>query len=227
MSVMEEQELALSKALIALFKGVIFRERQPELWQTVLEQRAQISDYTARLGLVLLVDEVDEYAFLRQREQEELPRLVPRYPLSYGLSLLLVSLRKSLGEYDASHGDMRLVLTISDMGRQSIPGRVVLRKAGMALRILGLEDKADWFRKAYGRVLEELPQLREWFFARQRLIYAQQFYPGLLAIGRYLLAHPGERYLREYDIPGIDTKFLEHHGQYGAHRGALQCGIRF
>ncbi len=115
MSVMEEQELALSKALIALFKGVIFRERQPELWQTVLEQRAQISDYTARLGLVLLVDEVDEYAFLRQREQEELPRLVPRYPLSYGLSLLLVSLRKSLGEYDASHGDMRLVLTISDM----------------------------------------------------------------------------------------------------------------
>ena len=115
MSVMEEQEQALSKALIALFKGVIFRERQPELWQTVLEQRAQISDYTARLGLVLLVDEVDEYAFLRQREQEELPRLVPRYPLSYGLSLLLVSLRKSLGEYDASHGDMRLVLTISDM----------------------------------------------------------------------------------------------------------------
>lgn len=115
MSVMEEQELALSKALIALFKGVIFKERQPELWQTVLEQRAQISDYTARLGLVLLVDEVDEYAFLRQREQEELPRLVPRYPLSYGLSLLLVSLRKSLGEYDASHGDMRLVLTISDM----------------------------------------------------------------------------------------------------------------
>ena len=115
MSVMEEQELALSKALIALFKGVIFRERQPELWQTVLEQRAQISDYTARLGLVLLVDEVDEYAFLRQTEQEELPRLVPRYPLSYGLSLLLVSLRKSLGEYDASHGDMRLVLTISDM----------------------------------------------------------------------------------------------------------------
>ena len=115
MSVMEVQELALSKALIALFKGVIFKERQPELWQTVLEQRAQISDYTARLGLVLLVDEVDEYAFLRQREQEELPRLVPRYPLSYGLSLLLVSLRKSLGEYDASHGDMRLVLTISDM----------------------------------------------------------------------------------------------------------------
>ena len=81
----------------------------------MLEQRAQISDYTARLGLVLLVDEVDEYAFLRQTEQEELPRLVPRYPLSYGLSLLLVSLRKSLGEYDASHGDMRLVLTISDM----------------------------------------------------------------------------------------------------------------
>lgn len=103
--------------------------------------------------------------------------------------------------------------TIRYMGRQSIPGRVVLRKAGMALRILGLEDKADWFRKAYGRVLEELPQLREWFFARQRLIYAQQFYPGLLAIGRYLLAHPGERYLREYDIPGIDTKFLEHHGR--------------
>ncbi len=111
----EEQEAALSKALIALFKGVIFKERQPELWQTVLEQRAQISDYAVRLGLILLIDEVDAYAFLRQSEQETLPRLVPRYPLSYGLSLLLVSLRKSLGEYDASHGDTRLVLTLGDM----------------------------------------------------------------------------------------------------------------
>ena len=83
----------------------------------------------------------------------------------------------------------------------------------MVLRMLGMEAKADWFQEAYCRIREELPSLKEWFFARQHLIYAQQFYPALLAVGKYLLTHPGEKYLREYEIPGIDTKFLEHHGR--------------
>ena len=103
--------------------------------------------------------------------------------------------------------------TIRYMGRQSLPGRVILREARMVLRMLGMEAKADWFQEAYCRIREELPSLKEWFFARQHLIYAQQFYPALLAVGKYLLTHPGEKYLREYEIPGIDTKFLEHHGR--------------
>ncbi len=112
---MEEKEEAFSRICIALLRGVVFRSVQEELWQSMLEQRVKVEDYLAKIGLVLYVDEMDEYAYLRQREEEDLPRLVPRYPLSYGLSMLLVILRKQLGEYDASNGDSRLIVIKDDL----------------------------------------------------------------------------------------------------------------
>jgi len=69
----------------------------------------------AVIGLELILDESEGYAFLRQREpepeeQSPLPRLVQRRPLSYPLSLLCILLRKRLVEQDAGGGDTRLVL---------------------------------------------------------------------------------------------------------------------
>jgi hypothetical protein len=71
----------------------------------------------AVLGLELVLDEAEGYAFLRSRQVSEdddaskLPRLVARRPLSFPVSLLLALLRKKLAEFDASGGDTRLVLT--------------------------------------------------------------------------------------------------------------------
>jgi hypothetical protein len=67
------------------------------------------------------VDEVDEYAYLRQEENNSLPRLVQRYPLSYPVSMLLVELRKALGQMDTAGGDNRLVLTFADIMRRMEP----------------------------------------------------------------------------------------------------------
>ena len=105
----------LSLVLIALLKGVVFREEGPPLWQSLLGLQARVRDYVAVLGLELHLDEAEGHAFLRQRQpaegEPELPRLVVRRPLSHPVSLLLVLLRKRLAELDASGGDTRLVLS--------------------------------------------------------------------------------------------------------------------
>jgi hypothetical protein len=118
----------LSLPLIALFKGVVYADQSPENWQNLLERQAAVADYVAVLGLELIVDESEGYAFLRQRPAEgdevELPRLMARRQLSYPVSLLLALLRKKLAEHDAGGGDLRLVLSreeIADLVRLFLP----------------------------------------------------------------------------------------------------------
>ena len=95
---MEEnsKEYEFSQAVILLMKGAIQRDEQQKLWNIIMEQQAKISDYVAKLGLFLIVDKTAGYAFLRQDDNTELPRLVNRHQLGYGLSILLIMLRKGL-----------------------------------------------------------------------------------------------------------------------------------
>jgi hypothetical protein len=107
----------LSALAIMLLKGVVYQEADPGLWSALLNLQARVRDYVVVLGLELVFDEAEGYAFLRSRRESEddaaskLPRLVPRRPLSFPVSLLLALLRKKLAEFDASGGDTRLVLS--------------------------------------------------------------------------------------------------------------------
>jgi hypothetical protein len=104
----------LPPVLVTLFKGVVYQDANPTLWQGLLALQARVRDYVAVLGLELMLDEAEGYAYLRQKPQTEqdetLPRLVQRRPLSYPVSLLLALLRKKLAEFDAAGGDTRLIL---------------------------------------------------------------------------------------------------------------------
>jgi len=89
-----------------------------------------VRDHVAVLGLELMVDEAEGYAFLRSRAVPDddpaakLPRLVARRPLSFPVSLLLALLRKKLAEFDAQGSDTRLMLTraqIVEMLRVFLP----------------------------------------------------------------------------------------------------------
>lgn len=105
---------SLSYVLVSLMKGVVYQEGDPSLWQRLLELQGHVRDHVSVLGLQLVLDEVEGHAYLRQRPtaegEPELPRLVARRQLSYGVSLLLALLRKKLVEADASGGGSRLVL---------------------------------------------------------------------------------------------------------------------
>jgi len=117
-----------SHVVIALMRGVTHREDDEPPWQALVELQAKVRDYVAVLDLELMIDEAEGWAYLRQRPQEEgaapLPRLIPRRPLSYPVSLLLALLRKRLAEFDAKSGDARLVVhreELAEMLRVFLP----------------------------------------------------------------------------------------------------------
>ena len=107
----------LSTLVILLLKGVIYQEADATLWSSLINLQTRVRDYVAVLGLELVLDEAEGYAFLRSRQEGDeeatprLPRLVARRPLSFAVSLLLALLRKKLAEFDASGSDTRLVLS--------------------------------------------------------------------------------------------------------------------
>ena len=111
----------LSSLVIPLLKGVIYRgevsKSNANQWNDLLGLQARVRDYVAVLGLDLVLDEAEGYAFLRSRESDEvttaMPRLIARRPLTFPVSLLLALLRKKLAEFDAGgsqDGGDRLVL---------------------------------------------------------------------------------------------------------------------
>ena len=128
MNTVEQNGRHLPPLLIGLFKGVLYQDQNPDLWQGLLNLQARVRDYVGVLGLELILDEAEGYAYLRQRaqtaEEVELPRLVARRQLSYPVSLLLALLRKKLAEHDATGAEPRLILSreqIVDMLRVFLP----------------------------------------------------------------------------------------------------------
>lgn len=111
---------ALSAAIITLLRGIVDRLENPRTWQAVNEHQARIRDHVAVIGLELILIEQDGYAYLRQwlakDEGADLPRLIPRRPLTYPVSVLLVVLRQRMTEHDARTGEQRLVVTREEIG---------------------------------------------------------------------------------------------------------------
>ena len=121
----------LSALVIGLLKGLLYQDSDAALWHALLQLQARVRDYIAVLGLELVLDEAEGYAFLRARPENEdesapkLPRLVARRPLSFPVSLIVALLRKKLAEFDAAGGDTRLVLATRSCTRHTAVGCAV------------------------------------------------------------------------------------------------------
>ena len=103
-----------------LFKGVVYAEADEKTWQSLLGLTSQVHDYVSVLGLDLILDEAEGYAFLKSREDPDgtLPRLIPRRQLTFNVSLLLALLRGRMLEFDTNSSELRLIMTeqeIADM----------------------------------------------------------------------------------------------------------------
>ena len=116
-----------SAVLIRLLKGPLYLHRHRDLWQVLLREQYSIRDYFQPLGLSLLIDEAEGYAFLKQQESEaeesgqELLRLINRRNLSFFQTLLLVSLRKRLAEHDSEESAPRLIVTRQEIHQWLLP----------------------------------------------------------------------------------------------------------
>lgn len=119
----------LSPVLIYLLKGVLYRDQHPLVWNDLEALEGKVVDHFKLIGLDLQVDEAEGFAYLKQaqlQEDEEMPRLIQRRPLSYPVSVLCVLLRKKVVEADAGGGGSRVVLTrdqIVEMMRLFSPQR--------------------------------------------------------------------------------------------------------
>ncbi len=112
-------ELSLPLVVTSLMKGVVYADTQTKAWRHLLQLQPAVRDYVATMGLTVVVDEAEGYAFLRQRADDEpgadlvedVPRLIPRRALSFHVSLLLALLRKRLAEFDAADSGTACMVT--------------------------------------------------------------------------------------------------------------------
>jgi len=111
---MTEHTDHLPVLLIALLKGVVYREDNITKWQNLLDHQGPVRDYLSVIGLELFLFDDEGFAFLKNHEKNEdnseIPQLIVRRQLSYPVSLLLAQLRRKLAEHDASSGEERLII---------------------------------------------------------------------------------------------------------------------
>lgn len=107
-------EHVVATTIIRLMNGVVYRETHEDAWRALERHGAPVRDHFAEIGIDVVVNDVEGYAYLLTLEPDEgeepLPRLVKRRALTYHVSLLLLLLRKRLAEFESSGDEGKLVL---------------------------------------------------------------------------------------------------------------------
>lgn len=116
---MNEELEKHSIPIIHLFKGILY-DTNEIVWKSLLQQETHVRNYFAVVGLELIINEAEGFAFLKQKVFSEeamvnLPKLVEKRQLSFPVSILAILLRKKLLEFDNKGNDSRLVLKKSDI----------------------------------------------------------------------------------------------------------------
>jgi len=96
-------------------------------------------------------------------------------------------------------------------GDNAIPVAAVIPGEGDALRLLRRGADAERFQRAAGATLTRLPELRAWLARRPlRVLEHSGEWDRVLAVVEWFQAHPRPQlYLRQLEIPGVDSKFIE------------------
>ncbi len=115
-----KQQHQKSTVQIRLLKGPVYRAKHKDLWHWLERDQIQIRAYFQQIGLSLIIDDNEGYAFLKQQDVSEaegidLPRLITRRSLTFHQTLLLVLLRKRLAEHDSEESAPRLIVERSDI----------------------------------------------------------------------------------------------------------------
>ncbi|MDJ0420922.1 DUF4194 domain-containing protein [Dietzia kunjamensis] len=106
-------ERAVAVSAIRLMQGVVYQET--DAWDDLVRHQGAVRDHFAVVGLDVVIDDDEGYAYLRTADTPEgedaLPRVIRRRSLTYADSLLLVLLRKRLAEFESAGDPGQLVLT--------------------------------------------------------------------------------------------------------------------
>jgi hypothetical protein len=97
------------------------------------------------------------------------------------------------------------------LGRNRMPGRIRVATETDALRLIGKEHTAGQFRKLADATTARFPLLAAFLSRRPFMVLDHaDDWPRILAVLAWFREHPRSNlYLRQIDIPGVDTKFVE------------------
>ncbi len=99
------------------------------------------------------------------------------------------------------------------LGEQALPARISFDTPDDFYKYIGKQREFERLQALAAQIEAAQPGLRPWIAAQplQVLEYAD-VWPRLLQVMRFLQACPMlNRYVRELDIPGVDSKFIEQH----------------
>ena len=99
------------------------------------------------------------------------------------------------------------------LGRNALPQQAWIDSVEQALQLLGRQQDGERFLALAAQTRERLPALMTWL--QERPLKALQLagdWGRLLQVVAWLQAHPRPAiYLRQVDLPGVDSKFIENH----------------
>ncbi len=97
------------------------------------------------------------------------------------------------------------------LGRNRVPCGIRLPTEADALKLIGRQRQAAQFRSLADITLARLPALGAWLARRPLLALGHaDDWQRVLAVLSWFIEHPRPAvYLRQLDIPGVDTKFIE------------------
>lgn len=128
------------------------------------------------------------------------------------ISRWIKSLKKQ-SKYEAGFGYELVEKDIvhRQSGRNLLPTHAIIPTTQDALRLLRKEREGDRFLELAQQIQAEWPSLKEWILKYpHKVLAANDDWSGILAVLNWFFNHPCcGLYLRQLDIPGIDTKFIE------------------
>lgn len=141
-------------------------------------------------------------------------RLRLKKPSSGELAGRFDEVRRWIGLLQQQEGVYRLVwkdFAHRQLGRNRVPDEIWIDSLDAALRLLGRQRQARRFEALAGSVCAAFPELRGWLLRQPlRVLENADDWPRLLAVLRWFRANPQSGlYLRQLDIPGVDSKFIE------------------
>ncbi|HMV45593.1 MAG TPA: DUF4194 domain-containing protein [Leptospiraceae bacterium] len=113
-----EHTLPYAAAVLKLLKGPVNYDLDPKEWDQLATYQTDIKKYFDKIGLHLVVDNDDGFAYLYQPSGDDdlgLPRITRRIPLPFDITLLLVLLREKLTEQAIDDRNLANLLKKEDL----------------------------------------------------------------------------------------------------------------
>ncbi len=150
-------------------------------------------------------------------ENETFPkRLVLKGPNSRELSERFAEVRTWIGQLMNAAGHFRIEWRSVNhrlLGSNEIPIAIWIDTLDDALAIIGKRPAAERLAALVAKTREEQPELIPWLAKRPlRALELAEDWPRLLAVVAWLRRNPRPAvYLRQIDLPGVHSKFIEEH----------------